>query len=300
MRAAAIITTLLLPWSSCTPLYLNNNKTTSNTTDILTIDTFHDRTHNDLGHWHGPDEDLPVEYGPGYIRLDPSDPDHSFHTQLAASTCTSLQPYRAHFLRLVFTGTTNFSVSLIQHNDACDPSPRRYPGTWDSVEAARYALRDSNEIYIPLAHFHIDLSRVVSVSVHGFFTGESLTLYKIDLVPPNHKLSVRTPPKLESGRLALHCTRPNSFAFGIDDGQPELAGEVMRILEKEGVLVTFFAVGNGLREPAANFSGVYAEMIRRGHQVALHSVSHPKYVCRLGWLVVRARVLTDWLIGWKH
>ena len=82
------------------------------------------------------------------------------------------------------------------------------------------------------------------------------------------------PPKLETGKLFLHCTKPNSFAFGIDDGLPSLVQDVMKILEEEEILVTFFVVGAGLRDKEANFSGVYTEMLERGHQIALHSDTH--------------------------
>lgn len=295
MKATTIVAALLLPWNiTSSPLNAATNTTrginttpaTTLDTSTLTIDTFHDRTRNDLGHWHGTGEDLPVKFGHGYMRLYPSDPDHNFHTQLSSSTCANLVPYRAGLLHIVFAGTPHFTVSLTQHNYACDSKRSPYPETWDSIEAGRYAVNahqadwdwDSrNEIYIPLTHFHIDLSRVVSVAFHGFFTHAPLTLYKVEIVPPDHHAH-DLPRKLASGTLALRCTRPNSIAFGIDDGQPQLAREVMGIVEEEGVLVTFFVVGNGLRDPDANFSGVYAEMLRRGHQVALHSNSHPKYV----------------------
>lgn len=87
--------------------------------------------------------------------------------------------------------------------------------------------------------------------------------------------------KIDNGRMVLRCSRPGSFAFGIDDGQPEFAQEVMRIVEEENVNVTFFVVGGGLRDQETNFSSVYREMLKRGHQIALHSDSHPKFVAAL-------------------
>ena len=139
------------------------------------------------------------------------------------------------------------------------------------------------ELYIPLSHFHIDHNRVVSVSFHGFYTGEPVTLYRVEIVPvvpsPSPENQYFTiPSKLPSGRLVFRCQRPGSFAFGIDDGQPELAQEVMQILDNEDVRVTFFVVGAGLRDPETNFTQVYREMLQKGHQIALHSNTHPKYV----------------------
>ncbi|KAJ5970586.1 uncharacterized protein N7479_000504 [Penicillium vulpinum] len=137
------------------------------------------------------------------------------------------------------------------------------------------------ELYIPLSHFNIDFNRVVSVSFHGFYTREAITLHRVEIVPDvptpsqenNH---YRLPGKLPTGRLVLRCSRPNSFAFGIDDGQPQFSQRIMRILDEEDVRVTFFVVGAGLRDRSSNFTEFYKEMLKKGHQVALHSNTHPK------------------------
>lgn len=253
------------------PSTLSNNS--------FVIDTFKHRVHNDLGYWHGPGEDLPVEYGDGYVRLYPTDADQNFHTQLASAICFSLLPYRGKYLHVIFSGTTKFSISLNQHNQDCDPLRNPYPATWDTVEAGRYARM--NEIYVPLEHFSIDQSRVVSVSFHGFYTKETLTLFKVEIVQGLPGGFPVPKEKIDNGRMVLRCSRPGSFAFGIDDGQPEFAQEVMRIVEEENVNVTFFVVGGGLRDQETNFSSVYREMLKRGHQIALHSDSHPKFVAAL-------------------
>lgn len=139
----------------------------------------------------------------------------------------------------------------------------------------------TKELFIPLSHFRISHNRVVSVSFTGFYTNEPVTLYRVELVPAvpppspenNH---FRIPEKLPSGQMILRCSRPNSFAFGIDDGQPQFAQPVMRILDEENVRVTFFAVGAGLSDPSTNLTRFYLEMLKKGHQVALHSNTHPK------------------------
>lgn len=237
----------------------------------LVIDTFSDPERNDLGYWHGPSTSLSSEPGDGFVRLFPSDPDQNYHTELGPATCFDMQPYNDMYLHIVFSGSTRFSVSLNQLNEECDSRRSPLLQTWDSIETERYAR--GNDIYVPLSHFDIDQSRTVSVSFHGFYSPEDLTLYKVEIVP-DVPWGFYIPPKLETGNLYLHCTKPNSFAFGIDDGMPHLVNDVMDILEEEDILVTFFVVGAGLRDKEANFSQVYQEMLRRGHQIALHSDTH--------------------------
>jgi peptidoglycan/xylan/chitin deacetylase (PgdA/CDA1 family) len=43
-----------------------------------------------------------------------------------------------------------------------------------------------------------------------------------------------------------------------------------------GIPVTFFTVGLPLLDPTTNFSTVYLDMAARGHQIAMHSYTHPK------------------------
>ncbi|KAJ6040380.1 hypothetical protein N7444_009285 [Penicillium canescens] len=133
------------------------------------------------------------------------------------------------------------------------------------------------DLYIPLTHFEIDFNRVVSVSFHGFYTEEPMTLHRVEIVsavpvPSPENGHFRLPGKLPSGRLVLRCSRPNSFAFGIDDGQPQFSQRVMRILDEEDVRVTFLLLG----DRSSNFTAFYKEMLKKGHQIALHSNTHPK------------------------
>ncbi|PGH13286.1 hypothetical protein AJ80_06397 [Polytolypa hystricis UAMH7299] len=239
---------------------------------VLVIDTFPTAWQNDLGAWHGAEEGMQAEFGPGYVSLYASQSEQIFHTKVAP-TCRDMSEFAGMYLHIAFEGTTQFTISLQQHNEACDQGVSPAPETWDSIEAARYAR--GNDIYIPIWHFNIDLSRTVAVSFHGFYTQESLRLYKVEITA-SLPWDFYVPDKLPSGTVVLKCRRPNSFAFGIDDGKPKYAREVMDILEEEGVKVTFFAVGNGLVDPFAPFQQVYREMSERGHQIALHSYSHPR------------------------
>ena len=144
------------------------------------------------------------------------------------------------------------------------------------------ASSEKTELFIPLSHFHINHNRIVSVSFTGFYTNVSLTLHRIEFVstvpPPSPENGhFLIPEKAPSGTLLLRCSRPNSFAFGIDDGQPRFAQRVLRILDEEDVRATFFVVGAGLTDQSTNFTNFYREMMEKGHQVALHSNTHPKY-----------------------
>lgn len=252
----------------------------------IVIDTFHHPDTNDMGYWHGTGENLHIEYNhiQHYVRLYPTDPDQNYHTQVSPQqTCTSLATLQDHFLHVVFSGPETFSISLNQHNNECLPGRNPYPATWDSVQAGRYKKargcdhNQSQDVYVPLSHFKIDLSRVISISFSGFVSKEPVTFRRVEIVKIL-PAGTNIPSKLPSGTMALRCTRPNSFAFGIDDGQPWLARRVMDILAEENVLVTFFAVGEGLRNPETNLTEVYREMVRRGHQIALHSSTHRKYI----------------------
>ena len=335
----------------------------------LVIDTFQNAIHNDLGFWHGAGEDLPVYHEPGFIRLEPTDPDQNFHTQFNIHGCFSLIPWQSQFLHVVFEGTEEFTVSLNEHNVECEPLRAPFPGVSDSVQASRYLMRtqvgsgsgnddasrgtkggvwspkttrengpwcktnqasngscvdgvDNNgnengncdensnddqgpalpektELFIPLSHFHINHNRVVSVSFSGFYTNVSLTLRRIEFVstvpPPSAENNgFLIPEKEPSGTLVLRCSRPNSFAFGIDDGQPRFAQQVMRILDEEDVRATFFVVGAGLTDQSTNFTKFYREMMGKGHQVALHSNTHPKYALLLLDLLRSWLTVTEW------
>ncbi|KAB8236967.1 polysaccharide deacetylase family protein [Aspergillus alliaceus] len=273
-----------------TPLQVTFLQPPTNTTPI-TIDTFAHPHRNNLGSWHGALEDLPYTQGPNYIRLAPTDPDQTYHTQLSSTTqCFNLTPYSTWYLHITFAGPPTFSISLHQHNPNCTPLSNPYPETWDSVNAAHYTLpppapnphekeneKEMKNVYIPLSHFNISQSRVLSIALGNFYPPYSAptTVFKIELTP-SPPVGLTLPDKVPNGDLRLRCTRPGSFAFGIDDGIPALADEVREILESEGVQVTFFVVGRGLRDSRTGLGAFYREMLAKGHQVGLHSDGHFK------------------------
>ncbi|KAF2451943.1 carbohydrate esterase family 4 protein [Karstenula rhodostoma CBS 690.94] len=244
----------------------------SGTAAALVIDKFAKADSNALGFWHGYDEGMKVTIGGSKATIVSSDADYSFYTQLSAS-CTDMTKYKGSYLHIAYSGSTAFTVALQQHNSKCDDSIAPYPETWDSLEATRYAK--NGHIYMPISHFNIQLARTVSIAIKGFYKSDQVVLSTIEIVP-SVPSGYSIPNKLESGDLVFACKRPNSFAFAIDDGSPEYAQQVLKIVKEENIKVTFFTVGAPLIDASTNLTNVYREMEAAGHQIALHSYTHPK------------------------
>jgi len=238
----------------------------------LVVDKFANKDSNALGFWHGGDEGMTTTYSGGKLTIKSTDADYSFYTQISGS-CTDMSKYKDSYLHIAYSGSTAFTVALQQHNSKCDASIAPYPETWDSIEASRYAK--DGHIYIPMSHFKVELTRSIGFALKGFYKADPVTLSVIEIVPSVAQGTI-IPNKLETGDLVFACKRPNSFAFAIDDGSPEYAQEVMKIVKEENIKVTFFTVGAPLLDPSTNLTNVYREMQSQGHQVALHSQTHPK------------------------
>lgn len=248
----------------------------SSTAKALVIDTFSSTETNSLGQWHGGDDGMTVTFGKNQITIRTNDSDLGWNTQLGAK-CFDLTPYASSYLHIAYSGSNKFSIALQQHNSKCDDTIKPYPETWDSLEAARYSFNDGKDIYMPISHFNINLTRSIGFNLRGFYSpSESTIISKIELLPSLPSSSISIPPKLASGKLVFACTRPNSFAFAIDDGDPALASRVMSIVSAANIPVTFFTVGLPLLDPTTNLSKIYKEMASKGHQIALHSYTHPK------------------------
>ncbi|CCF35771.1 polysaccharide deacetylase [Colletotrichum higginsianum] len=235
------------------------------------IDTFGSASTNSLGFWHG-GEDMGLSWGSNRVTINAKVPDYAF-TTLVSNGCRDLRSYSGSYLHVAYSGHTKFSVSLQQHNSQCNSGVAPYPETRDSLEAARYAK--GNDIYIPISHFNINLQRVSSVAIRGVYSAEPLVLTKIEIVP-SIPSGVTIPQKLPSGTLVFACTRPNSFAFGIDDGNPKYAARLAQIIRDAGIKVTFFAVGAVLENPSTGMASLYQQLKSEGHQIALHSHTHPR------------------------
>ncbi|KAF8472085.1 hypothetical protein BDZ91DRAFT_717168 [Kalaharituber pfeilii] len=246
---------------------------TSATPTAFVIDQFSNPNSNALGFYHGTDDGMSATYSNGQLTLVSSDSDYAFYTQVSSS-CRDMRAYENAYLHIAYSGSSKFTIAMQQHNSACNQAVAPYPETWDVVEASRYAV-SSTDIYVPLAHFSINKQRVIGFTLKAFQTTNPTVLSKIEIVKTAPS-SIKVPSKVPTAPLYFACTRPNSFAFAIDDGIPDLAQQVMQIVKEEGIKVTFFTVGAPLLDPGTNLSSVYAEMHAQGHQIALHSFTHPK------------------------
>jgi peptidoglycan/xylan/chitin deacetylase (PgdA/CDA1 family) len=238
----------------------------------LVVDKFASADSNALGFWHGGDDGMTLNYASGKLTITSSDADYSYYTQVSGS-CSDFNKYKGSYLHIAYTGTPKFTVALQQHNSGCNADVAPFPETWDSAEAERYAK--NGNIYIPMNHFNVEFSRVIGFALKGFYTKESVTLSTIEIVS-SVPAGFSIPGKDETGQLIFSCKRPNSFAFAIDDGVPNLAQDVLKIIREENIKVTFFTVGAPLLDASTNLTNVYKEMMAAGHQIAMHSYTHPK------------------------
>ena len=242
------------------------------TSTQFVVDAFQKVDTNSVNQWHGGDEGIITTFGRNSMTIRTNDSDLTWNTQLS-ERCTDFNAWKNAYLHVAYTGSNKFSIALQQHNEQCNNSIKPYPETWDSVEAARYSTE--SDIYVPISHFNINLDRVIGFAFKGFYSTDPTTLSVVELVdsvPDDFQM----PSKLPSGSLLFACKRPNSFAFAIDDGEPRLAQQVMDIVKSEGITVTFFTVGLPLLDKTTNLSNVYLDMQSRGHQIAMHSYTHPK------------------------
>ncbi|KAK3391115.1 glycoside hydrolase/deacetylase [Podospora didyma] len=236
------------------------------------IDSFTNANTNALGEWHGGDDGMTATFGTNKMTILTNDSDASWNTQLA-NKCADMRAYSGAYLHIAYSGSNKFSVAMQQHNSLCDETISPFPETWDSLEAARYA--STSDIYMPINHFNINLTRSLGFNLRGFYTKEPTVITKmeiVDKVPTGWIM----PSKLPSGKFVFSCTRPNSFAFAIDDGDPALAKQVMDMVKAANIPVTFFTVGLPLLDKTTGLGDIYKDMAARGHQIALHSYTHPK------------------------
>lgn len=237
----------------------------------LVIDQFSNADENALNQWHGADEGMTLTFKKNTMTLQTNDSDLMWVTQVA-ETCRDLTEFDDSYLHIAYTGSNLFTIALQQHNEKCNNDIYPYPETWDSLEASRYSTK--TDIYIPLNHFNVDRKRSIGFAFKGFYSTAATVFSKIEIV---NKIpsGFTIPEKLPSGQFVFACKRPNSFAFAIDDGDPVFAQQVMKTIEDAGITVTFFTVGAPLRDSTTNLSAIYNEMAAKGHQIALHSYTHP-------------------------
>lgn len=192
--------------------------------------------------------------------------------------CVDFRPYKDQYIHISYNGSSRFTVSLQQHNKACNETKVPFPETYDSVQATRYTTSDDKHIYIPVSNFRIDMSRVTGLALENWYTRDQTTIYRVEMVeaaavPP----PVRLVTKMDTGTIWNACINPNHVAIGIDDGAPEFLQRTLQIIKDEKIPVTFFVQGSALLLPEseANFTAAYIEMIGQGHQIGLHTETHP-------------------------
>jgi peptidoglycan/xylan/chitin deacetylase (PgdA/CDA1 family) len=238
------------------------------------IDTFGNQDTNNLGFYHGGDDATTYTLSGNKMTINmKGNSDLSWYSQVS-SGCSDFTPNDNSYVHIAYTGSNAFTIALQQHNPTCNPNLNPFPYTWDSVEASRYSNSAKTDIYVPLCHFNINRTLTVGFALKGFYTTASTVFTKIEIVNtvPSGFL---VPSKLSTAPLIFACTRPNSFAFAIDDGDPQYAQRVVSAVAAAGIHVTFFTVGAALLDSSTNLTNVYNGMLAAGHQVAYHSYTHP-------------------------
>ena len=240
----------------------------------IIIDTFVNADSNNLGFWHGGDDSTTYTLSGGKLTINTKgNSDLSWYTQVS-NGCSDFTSNDNGYLHIAYTGSNAFTIALQQHNPTCNPNINPYPYTWDSVEASRYSNSAKTDIYVPISHFNINRTQTIGFALKGFFTSTSSVFSKIEIVK-SVPAGFLVPSKLPTAPLIFACTRPNSFAFAIDDGDPQYAQRVISSVAAAGIHVTFFTVGAALLDATTNFTNVYKGMLAAGHQVAYHSYTHP-------------------------
>lgn len=238
------------------------------------IDTFAKVDTNNLGFYHGGDDATTYKLSGNKLTINmKGNSDLAWYSQVS-NGCSDFTSNENGYLHIAYTGSNAFTIALQQHNPTCSPDINPYPYTWDSVEASRYSNSAKTDLYVPISHFNIDRTKTIGFGLKGFYSGSATVISKIEIVKtvPGDYL---VPSKLSTAPLIFSCTRPNSFAFAIDDGDPQYAQRVVSTVAAAGFHVTFFTVGAALLDQSTNLTNVYKSMLAAGHQVAYHSYTHP-------------------------
>lgn len=72
--------------------------------------------------------------------------------------------------------------------------------------------------------------------------------------------------------LNFSCKKNNQYALTFDDGPSENYPKLLEVLKKHNVKATFFVVGGNLKSDRAH--ELYVQMVKEGHFVANHTLSH--------------------------
>lgn len=208
------------------------------------------------------------EITPGKLTIRSSDIDFSFISEFDNVGCQDISSLNSQLIHVALSGSSEFSVALLQNNPGCDPNILPYPQTWDIVNAADYVSQDGGHLYIPIAHFNIDKAKAMAIAFKAFRdpnTATVFTLVEIIEFPLDGVPGFTMPEKKPTAPLVMSCTTPNSIGFGIDEGSLEYAQQLMGILDRERIKVTFFVLGKDLI--STGFREFYRDASNNGHQV---------------------------------
>jgi peptidoglycan/xylan/chitin deacetylase (PgdA/CDA1 family) len=142
-----------------------------------------------------------------------------------------------------------------------------------------------------LKHLQIQLARIRSIAFSWFRNFNTVQINRIALVDgvPSNYRGIQNVPR---SPLISECIVPNSVAFGIDNGNPKLAQRVLELLDQSKIKATLFPLGITFYDKTNNLTEFYLDAITRGHEVGLHSWSHPPLSQAPDWEVKRQVVET--------
>ncbi|KAJ3070150.1 hypothetical protein HK102_006745, partial [Quaeritorhiza haematococci] len=214
--------------------------------------------------------------------------DATWETWLTYNGCFDVSGYG--FLRIAATVPTghDFTIGLTQLNSLCRNDLGQDIQTWGEVIASQYIVTANRtafasgvrvDLYVPLSAFNIDLRHVRNLRLSGFTRTGGYAFHRIELVPVGGVPGgVTTRPPQTTAPMHLLCKKPNTIAFGIDDGVPELTTRVFDIINRKNIKVTFFTTGAGIENTALPFASLYRNASLNGHEIQAHSYDHPYHV----------------------
>ena len=137
---------------------------------------------------------------------------------LSGSTCLSLAAYSfLHISNVSILGSQTLTIALEQHNAQCTSAVAPYPETWGGVDLHRY-LQPSGHVWVPLAHFRINLQRVAALAFRALFEASVVSMGAIEFTAAQPEPSITLPAMAPQSRLHFHCSRPDVISLAIDDG----------------------------------------------------------------------------------
>jgi hypothetical protein len=183
----------------------------------ITIEDFRNSTlsKNSMRFDHGAIE-MNLQITPTSIYLQPDHFRGLFFTSFGSTPCVNLTRFRNSYFHIQLKSiakSQEFDIILRESAASCDSFSKFE--TWEQVAASWY--RTGLDIYIPINHLPIRLERTGTLVLGNFrdLTPIEISFIRIvDRVPD----SISLPTQIPQSPLIFRCTKPNSLAFGIDDG----------------------------------------------------------------------------------